>query len=393
MSSLVLSGRDPATGRSVALSVEAGRITAIDAGPETDEAYLSPGLIDLQVNGFAGHDLNAEGLTPETVRALAETLLAAGVTSFVPTLITAPERAIIASLRAIAEVRRRHRRVAHAIPFVHVEGPSLSPQDGPRGAHPLAEIRPPDLAEFGRWQAASGNLVGLVTLSPHFDEAPDYIRALTARGVHVSLGHTDARPVQIAAAAASGATLSTHLGNGIAANLPRHPNPIWTQLADDRLTAMFINDGHHLPADTFKAMVRAKGIERSILVSDSVALAGMPPGRYRQPVGGEVELTPDGRLSLAGTPYLAGAARSLAECVALTAGQPGFGLSAALAMATVNPGRLMGGRGRFRIGDVAHVMRFRWTPGDRTLAIETMLSGDVSVAMPAMIYTRTTEQP
>lgn len=376
MSRLVLSGRDPATGRSLTLSVEAGRIAAIEPGPEEEHAYLSPGLIDLQVNGFAGHDLNAEGLAPETVLALADSLRKVGVTSFVPTLITASERAITASLRAIAAARRQHRLLAHAIPFVHVEGPSISPQEGPRGAHPESEIRAPDLAEFGRWQAASGHLVGLVTLSPHFAEAPDYIRALTRSGVHVSLGHTHATPAQINLAATAGAVLSTHLGNGIAASLPRHPNAIWTQLADDRLTAMFINDDHHLPADTFKAMVRAKGIERSILVSDSVALAGMQPGRYRQPVGGDVELAADGRLSMVGTPYLAGAARSLAEGVALAAGRPGFSLSAALAMATANPGRLVGGRGRLRVGAACDLMRFRWNPGDPTLTIETVLSGE-----------------
>jgi N-acetylglucosamine-6-phosphate deacetylase len=356
------------------VSFEAGRIAAIEPGPETEQAYLSPGLIDLQVNGFAGHDLNAEGLAPETVLALAEALRAVGVTTFLPTLITASEGAITASLRTIAAARRQHPHLAHAIPFVHVEGPSISPQDGPRGAHPASHIRAPGLAEFGRWQAASGDLVGLVTLSPHFAEAPDYIRALTTRGVHVSIGHTHATPAQIAAAVAAGAVLSTHLGNGIAAMLPRHPNAIWTQLAEDRLTAMFIHDGHHLPADTFKAMVRAKGVARSILVSDSVALAGMPPGRYRQPVGGDVELTADGRLGLAGTPYLAGAARSLAEGVALTAGLPGFGLATALAMATVNPGRFVGGRGRLRLGAACEVMRFRWSPGDANLTIDTVLS-------------------
>jgi N-acetylglucosamine-6-phosphate deacetylase len=170
--------------------------------------------------------------------------------------------------------------------------------------------------------------------------------------------------------------LSTHLGNGIAATLPRHPNAIWTQLAEDRLTAMFIHDGHHLPADTFKAMVRAKGVARSILVSDSVALAGMPPGRYRQPVGGDVELTADGRLGLAGTPYLAGAARSLAEGVALAAAQPGFGLATAMAMATVNPGRFVGGRGRLRLGAPCDLIRFRWSPGDAGLTIDTVLSPD-----------------
>jgi N-acetylglucosamine-6-phosphate deacetylase len=214
----------------------------------------------------------------------------------------------------------------------------------------------------------------MVTLSPHFGEAPAYIRALTLRGVHVAIGHTHATPAQITAAVDAGATLSTHLGNGAAAQVPRHPNFIWTQLADDRLTATFIADGHHLPADTFKAMVRAKGIKRSILVSDAVALGGMPPGLYEQPVGGRVELTSDGRLGVAGTPYLAGAARPLADGVAFAAGIAAFGLATALTMATANPGRLTGGRGQIRVSAAADLIRFRWAPGDNTLRIEDVTS-------------------
>jgi N-acetylglucosamine-6-phosphate deacetylase len=365
---------DPATGRSLKVSVEGGRIVAIEPGPDGETAFLSPGLIDLQVNGFAGHDLNADGLTPATVLALADALRATGVTTFVPTLITASESAITAALRVIAAARADNRHLAHTIPFIHVEGPSFSPEDGPRGAHPLAHVRAPDLAEFERWQEASGNLVGMVTLSPHFGEAPAYIRALTLRGVHVAIGHTHATPDQITAAVDAGATLSTHLGNGAAAQVPRHPNFIWTQLADDRLTATFIADGHHLPADTFKAMVRAKGIKRSILVSDAVALGGMPPGLYEQPVGGRVELTSDGRLGVAGTPYLAGAARPLADGVAFAAGIAAFGLATALTMATANPGRLTSGRGQIRMSGAADLIRFRWAPGDHTLRIEDVTS-------------------
>ncbi len=377
MTRQTLSGRDPATGRSLLVTAEAGRIVAIEPGPADETAFLAPGLIDLQVNGYAGHDLNAEGLTTETVLALAEALRIAGVTTFLPTLITASEARITAGLRAIAAARAATPWLAHAIPFVHVEGPWLSPEDGPRGAHPLAHIRAPDLTEFDRWQAASGNLVGLVTLSPHWSTAPDTIRALALRGVRVSLGHTHAGPAQLAAAIDAGASLATHLGNGIAAMLPRHPNALWTQLADDRLTAMFIADGHHLPAETLKAMVRAKGIERSILVSDAVALGGLPPGRYEQPVGGSVELSADGRLSLAGTPYLAGAARPLADGVAFAAGPAGFGLAAALAMATANPGRILGGRGVLRVGAAADLIRFHWAPGDPCLRVDTVLAAGI----------------
>jgi len=369
----VITGRDPATGRSLAVTVSDGRVAAIGDGPADETAWLSAGLVDLQVNGFAGHDLNGDGLVPETVARLASVLRDGGVTSFLPTLITASEASITVALSAIAAARAADPLVAHAIPAVHVEGPHISPEDGPRGAHPRDQVRPPDLAEFDRWQAACGGLVGLVTLSPHHDGAPDYIRGLAKRGVHVAIGHTDASPPQIAAAVEAGASLSTHLGNGIAPTLPRHPNPIWSQLAEDRLTASFIADGHHLSAEVLKAMLRAKGLDRAVLVSDTAALAGLPPGLYDQPVGGRVELTADGRLGLAGTPLLAGAARPLKQDAALAIGMAGISLADALRLATVNPGRFAGGRGVLAVGAPADLIRFRWAPGDRDLAIDTIL--------------------
>jgi N-acetylglucosamine-6-phosphate deacetylase len=273
-------------------------------------------------------------------------------------------------LRAIAAAREADPLIAHMIPFVHVEGPFISPDDGPRGAHPREQVRAPDLTEFERWQAASGNLVGMVTLSPHHAGAPAFIAAVASRGVHVSIGHTDATSAQVRAAVDAGARLSTHLGNGAAAILPRHPNFIWTQLADDRLTATFIADGHHLPADTFKAMLRAKSLDRAVLISDAAALGGMRPGIYNQPIGGQVELSEDGRLSVAGTPYLAGAVRSLAEDVAIAIELGGLSLGEAIALATRNPGRFASGRGRLEPGAPADLIRFSWQPGSRTLAIE-----------------------
>ncbi|OWJ65931.1 N-acetylglucosamine-6-phosphate deacetylase [Inquilinus limosus] len=370
----MITGRDPASGRSLAVTVADGRVAAIEDGPAGETAWLSAGLVDLQVNGFAGHDLNGGGLVPETVARLAAVLRRDGVTTFLPTLITASEASITAALAAIAAARAVDPLVAHAIPAVHVEGPHISPEDGPRGAHPRDQVRPPDLAEFDRWQAACDGLVGLVTLSPHHDGAPDYIRGLVARGVHVSIGHTDASPAQIAAAVAAGAALSTHLGNGIAATLPRHPNPIWSQLAEDRLTASFIADGHHLPAEVLKAMLRAKGLDRAVLVSDAAALGGLAPGLYDQPIGGRVELTVDGRLGLAGTPFLAGAARPLKQDVALAIDMASISLADALRLATVNTGRFVGGRGVLAVGAPADLVRFRWAPGDRDLGIDTVLA-------------------
>jgi N-acetylglucosamine-6-phosphate deacetylase len=377
----VISGQDPQTGKGIAIEIEAGIIAAIRPDPQAPSSYLSPGLVDLQVNGFAGLDLNGGAISTDLVLQLSEMMATLGVTTFLPTLITASESDIIHGLQTIAAARRAHPLVAQMVPAVHVEGPSVSPVDGPRGAHPLDHVRAPSLAEFDRWQEASGNLVGLVTLAPEYPEALDYIAALASRGIHVSLGHTAAAPDDIRKAADAGARLSTHLGNGAAATLPRHPNFIWAQLAEDRLTASFIADGHHLPADAFTAMLRAKGLERAILVSDSVALAGMPPGRYEQAIGGTVDVSADGRVGIADTPYLAGAGLPLIADVAIAAEMTGLSLGDALKLATINPGRFAVGRGRLEVGARADILRFEWAPGARSLTVaEVWIGGNKVVS-------------
>src|SRR6185437_12997671 len=331
------SGRDPNSGNFITVHTRDGRISGVEpcaaTEPADSEIWLCPGLVDLQVNGYRGSDLNADDLNIDTVRSLAGNLLATGVTTFVPTLITAPEQKLLRNLEIVAEARRAHPLLRHMIPFVHIEGPHIDPADGPRGAHPVEHVRPPDISEFLRWQKASGDLVGMVTLSPHYSEAAVYIRALCERGVHVSIGHTSATGDQIRTAVDAGARLSTHLGNGIAQLLPRHPNPIWSQLAEDRLTATFIADGHHLPGDTLTAMLRVKTPSRSILISDLVALAGLPPGRYSAPIGASADLDADGRLRIPGTEYLAGATSPLKSCVARVASCTGFSLGDAIRMA------------------------------------------------------------
>jgi N-acetylglucosamine-6-phosphate deacetylase len=373
MSSRSVTGRDPTSGEPLKLIIEDGRIQTIASGSSGEATWLSPGLIDLQVNGYCDCDLNADSVDPDVVISLAHKLISTGVTTFIPTIITASEESITGALRAIAKARRASPLAAHAMPFVHVEGPHISPEDGPRGAHPREHIRPPSLPEFERWQAASGNLVGMVTVSPHWKDAPEYISTLAAKGVRLAIGHTHATPSQIHAAADAGATLSTHLGNGVADPLPRHPNLVWAQLAEDRLTATFIADGHHLPPDTLKAMLRAKGVDRSILVSDAVALAGMPAGVYDAPIGGRVELRSDGRLNMIGTQFLAGAARPLKDGIANVAGAATFSLGDAIRMTTGNPGRFVGGRGLLRPGADADLIRFDWDGTSRELQIETVL--------------------
>ncbi len=301
-----------------------------------------PGLIDLQVNGYAGHDVNADDVDVETLADLTHALWAQGVTTYLPTVITASEEKITHVLAVIAAARRSDPLLAHSIAGIHVEGPSLAADDGPRGAHDARRLRDPDIAELERWQRAADGLVRIVTLAPERAGAAEYIAAATARGVRISLGHCTPAPEQVRSAVEAGATLSTHLGNGTHAQLPRHPNHLWSQLAEDRLTAMLIADGHHLPAETLTVMIRAKTPGRCVLTSDSAALAGSAPGLYSTPVGGSVEVRDDGSLRLPGTDLLAGSGSSLRDCLDWALQHLPVEPEDLLSMATITPARLLG---------------------------------------------------
>ncbi|WP_157875169.1 N-acetylglucosamine-6-phosphate deacetylase [Arthrobacter sp. PAMC 25486] len=337
------------------ITYDTERILAINRSrdPANDVPILSAGLIDAQVNGFRGHDVNAADGTSGTIQEITAELAKVGVTTWVPTIITASENSILAALGRIEQARKADVVVANAIPSVHIEGPFISDQDGPRGVHDADQIRPIDSVEVSRWQSV-GARIGVVTVSPHAADAVDQIAKLCSLGITVAIGHTHATPEQIIAAVDAGATLSTHLGNGIESYIRRHPNPIWTQLADDRLTCGLIADGHHLPGDTLEVMLRAKGPDKAFLVSDATALAGHPPGLYETAVGGVVDLNAEGRLSYVGTDFLAGAAASLADGLRNVLQVTTAGLPQALRLVTENPARIIPGArpglGRLRVG-------------------------------------------
>lgn len=299
------------TGEPLRLTLDHGIITSIDlAMPEEAAGTLAPGLCDLQVNGYGGREFSTEQLTVDDVVEITRSVRRQSVTTYLPTVTTHAPQIMKHAVSTIAQACAESPLVSKTVAGIHLEGPWISPKDGPRGAHPKEYVRKPDWAEFEALQKASGARIRLVTLSPEWGDF-DFVSGLVSAGVIVSLGHLDASDEQILAAIEAGASLTTHLGNGIASMLPRHPNPIWTQLAADSLTASFIADGHHLPDAALKAMVRAKGIERTILVSDLAGVAGQPPGEYAS-IGGRVEVLDDGRVVVAGQrQFLAGAGKSL----------------------------------------------------------------------------------
>ncbi len=333
---------DLLTKKKLAIHLEDGRIEIQPASEDqAASVYLSPGWLDIQVNGFAGHDINSPDLCVDDVRAITMRLWQEGVTSWCPTLITAPADQIEHNLEIIRSACDQDILIAHCIAGIHLEGPYISSLEGTRGAHPLEYIHPPVWDEFQRWQTAAGGRIRIVTLAPELPGSHEFIRHLTSQGVLVALGHTRATTNCIHEAVVAGARLSTHLGNGIETSISRHPNPIWDQLAENRMSASLIFDGFHLPTNVMKVFLKAKGLAKCLLVSDSVALGGLEPGIYSSPVGSKVQLHENGRLSLYGTEYLAGSASSLKKGVENAVHLAGINLTAAIRLVAVNPAKLL----------------------------------------------------
>jgi N-acetylglucosamine-6-phosphate deacetylase len=375
MEPLACSGTCAIAGHPIQLAFQ-DAIHSVTPSSQPADLYLAPGFIDLQVNGFAGVDYNAPRTPHAEIARSLRAQFATGVTRLYATVITGAPEAMQACLRNLAAARESVPE-GYAIDGFHVEGPHISPEDGPRGAHPRQWVRPPDLDEFYRWQDAARGRIRIVTLSPEWPQAPRYIERITAEGVVASIGHTQAGAAQIADAVAAGATLSTHLGNGAHQLLRRHPNYIWEQLAEDRLMAGFIVDGIHLGAAFLKSAIRAKTVGRSVLVTDAAAPAGAAPGRYLladQPV----DLTADGRVVLAGTDRLAGSALHMHRGIENLMRLAGLPLADAVRMATVNPARAgkVPGRGQGLVpGERADIVQLRVTPSGQIEIAAAWLAG------------------
>lgn len=344
------------TGQAVRIQVRNGRIESIiPAGLSDADAnhlpFVGPGLFDIQVNGFDGIWFCSEKLTTDDVEKVIHAYVRQGMTRCFPTLITTSCGAIEHGLATIRKARELSPLVRSVVVGCHVEGPFISPVDGPRGAHPLEHVRPANVSEFQRWQQAAGGLIRLVTLAPEVPNALDFIQQVSSTGVIVSIGHTAASSDMIRQAVDRGARLGTHLGNGCAGMMPRHDNIFWPQLADDRLTCSVISDGWHVPSAMLNCIARCKSLERIVLTSDVSGFGGCKPGRYST---GEVsvDVLADGRIVVAGqTQFLAGSGATTGECVAHfmstvadvseTGAANSVSLSRAWPLASTQPARLM----------------------------------------------------
>ncbi len=345
----------------VTVTIGEGVITDITpVSGEANDPWLAPGFVDLQVNGYGGQEFNDFELTTEKVIRVSQAMDADGVTSYLPTTTTHSFEMLSHAMRTLAAACDESREVACRVPGFHVEGPYISKQEGPRGAHPLEHCRPPDWGEFQRLQEAAGGRIRILTLSPEYDNAPAFIAKAVASGVLIAIGHTAADSDQIRAAVDAGATMSTHLGNGAHGQIRRHPNYIWDQLAEDRLVASLIVDGHHLPPAVVKSFVRGKTPARCVLVSDLVGMAGMPPGQYTNTSIGNIEILEGGKIVVAGQQqYLAGAGLPITYGVANIMRFAVCDLITAIEMASIRPAELIGQTpARLAVGSRADLVAF-----------------------------------
>lgn len=376
-----ITGKHIQTGQPTTFHIHDGKIAQSEEVAERSNLpWISPGFVDLQVNGYGGQEFNDEQLSVEHVAQISRQMDRDGVIAYCPTCTTHRRDVLAHALNTIAEAIESESDVARRVLGIHLEGPYISQEDGPRGAHPLAHCRPPDLDEFKYLQEQARGRIKILTMSPEFAGAAEFIQSVSQMGVLVAIGHTAATSDQIRAAVDAGARLSTHLGNGAHGMIRRHPNYIWDQLADDRLTASLIADGHHLPENVVKSFVRAKTAQRCVLVSDITGMAGMPPGRYETTTLGAVEVLPDGRLVVAGQrQYLAGAALPIGVGIANIVEFAGVELAEAVAMASSRPRRLVGEpECGLDVGNVASLVQFEMLCDPTALKVTaTMNHGDV----------------
>jgi len=299
-----------------------------------------PGLVDLQVNGFKGVDFSGGGLTDKNFTETCRNILAAGTTAFLPTIITSPINIYRRNLPLIAEVMGQGEFRGRLL-GIHLEGPFISAQEGARGAHKGEWTKKPDISFLEQLVEWAKGKVKMITIAAELEGAEELTQWAVEKQITVSLGHQMATEQDLERLARVGAKALTHLGNGVPAELPRHANPIWAGLANDALAAMIITDGHHLPVSLIKTIIRTKGTDKCIVVSDASPLTGMKPGHY-ETLGNKAVLEESGRLYHPDTGYLVGSSATMLQCMNYLASLRLVNSEELLTMGFDNPLKLIG---------------------------------------------------
>ena len=300
------------------------------------------GYVDLQLNGYAGVDFNADGLTAEALHDACEALRRDGVAGVLATVITDHVEVMASRLGRLVELREADGLARDVIRGLHIEGPFISKKPGYVGAHPVDAVRPADVDPMKCLVDAGGGLVRLVTLAPEQDAHQRVTRWLSERGVLVAAGHTDASLDELDAAIDAGLSLFTHLGNGCPMQMHRHDNVIQRALSrSERLTLCFIADGVHVPFYALGNYLRLAG-DRAVVVSDAMAAAGLGPGRYR--LGRwEVEVGDDGAAWAPDRSHLVGSAMTMRRAEANLRDHLGLDKARCGALLRDRPAALLGG--------------------------------------------------
>jgi N-acetylglucosamine-6-phosphate deacetylase len=327
--------------------IEDGRILAADSRENIEAPsggqhldfpgmVLAPGFIDVHVHGGAGHDVMETDSS--ALQAIERHMAKHGVTSYLPTTVTAPEDRILRALEHLGK-RISHRDYADegARPLgIHLEGPFISHVK--RGVHPPEHLVPPSPQLFEKYWQASGGTLRVMTIAPELPGALDTIRHAKKAGVHSSLGHSNATYSEANQGIDAGADHATHTFNAMRPLDHREPGILGAVLADDRLTADIIADGVHTDPSIVKLFLNAKGPERAILITDAISATGMPEGRYKL---GQFEVeVKDGRCEYQGR--LAGSVLTLDRAVRNVMSFAQWKLQEAVRLATLNPAAMLG---------------------------------------------------
>ena len=348
---------------------EDGLIHSIESAQSSaDNTILTPTFLDIHFHGAVNHDVM--DASPAAFDHISTFLATKGVGHYLPTTVTAP---LDATLRALDALATKIDRPEHpgAIPLgIHLEGPFVS--HAKRGVHPPEFILPPDIALFDRFQQAARGHIRLMTLAPEEPGALDLIRHATGQGVKLSLGHTNATAAEARAAIAAGATSATHTFNAMRALDHREPGVLGVVLDDPTLFAEIIADGIHVAPELLRLFLRAKGLEKAILVTDGMSATGMPDGTYT--LGGFPVEVSHGRALADGV--LAGSVLTLDRAVAHFAQFTGLDLAATALLASHNPAQLLGLDAEFCLAPGRPANFNRYT-ADGVL-ISTMLRGQPS---------------